>query len=111
MELHWRIGYRGMFGSVVPVWFDEGLAVLVSGDRRLGRRVQSEAVDTIVTYETLQQWLTHTRAVGWRASYGAAAAAVRRIERRVGREGLRRMVERLADGQSFDAALSERSTD
>ncbi|MGI9421980.1 MAG: hypothetical protein ACR2PA_02225 [Hyphomicrobiaceae bacterium] len=106
VELHKRIGFRGIFQAVVPVWFDEGLAVMVSGDKRLGRRVSRAARDTVVTHRTLRQWLGHTRAVGWRASYGAAAAVVRKIDRAVGRADFKRLVNRVAQGDNFDTVFA-----
>ena len=107
-ELHWRMGYSGWLRGTVPVWFDEGLAVIVSADPRFRRDVSRAAVSEIVRVTSyMGQWSDHARRVGWRTAYGAAATRVRQIERLLGRHRLRAFALRLASEGNFDALLAQ----
>lgn len=97
IELHWRMGLSGWLRGTVPAWFDEGLATLVSEDPRFKRDASAAAVRDIMSVQSyLGHWAQYTGRVGWRAAYGAARTRVRQLERRIGRDGLRRFVDRLA---------------
>ncbi len=96
IELHWRMGLWGWVRGTVPSWFDEGLATLISDDPRFRRDAPAAAVREIMTVRNyLGDWSQHAERVGWRTAYSAASTRVRQLERRIGRPGLKRFVERL----------------
>lgn len=96
IELHWRMGLSGWARGTVPVWFDEGLATIVSGDPRYRRDANATAVRDVMQIQSFfGEWQDHTRRVGWRTAYRAAATRVRQLERRIGRENLKIFVARL----------------
>ena len=50
VELHARLGVWGMLIGAIPAWFDEGMAVLVSGDQRyLNGQNQAENCEAVRT--------------------------------------------------------------
>ncbi len=104
VELHWRMGLAGWLRGTVPAWFDEGLATVISEDPRFRRDASREAVrDVMMVRSYLGQWAQHAGRVGWRTAYSAASTRVRQLERRIGRDGLKRFVKRLArDGDLAD---------
>ncbi len=106
IELHYRMGLAGLIEPAIPAWFDEGLAVVLSHDKRLPRDVGDQAIRAVLAVRTFEDWRQFNETVGWRAAYGAAAAAVRRLDNRLGRDGLRRFVQRVVGGEDFDAALA-----
>jgi hypothetical protein len=96
IELHWRMGLSGWARGTVPVWFDEGLASIVSGDPRYRQDANANAVREVMQIRSFfGEWQDHTRRVGWRTAYRAAATRVRQLERRIGREKLKSFVARL----------------
>lgn len=96
IELHWRMGLWGWARGTVPAWFDEGLATVVSRDPRFTRDAPAAAVREIMTVQSyFGEWSRHAERVGWRTAYSAASTRVRQLERRIGRPGLKRFVERL----------------
>lgn len=96
IELHWRMGLLGWARGTVPAWFDEGLATVVSNDPRFKRDAPPKTVQEIMGVTSyLGQWTQHARKVGWRTAYSASATRVRQLERRIGRDGLKRFVDRL----------------
>lgn len=105
-ELHRRVGDIRMARGAIPTWFDEGLAVLVAGDDRFLRRRNPAAEADIADARGQSDWARLVDRHGWRAMYGAATQRVVAYERRIGRDGLRRVVERVAAGEDFDAALN-----
>ena len=106
IELHWRLGVMGLWGPSIPAWFDEGLAVVLSQDKRFRRRVGVDHVRSVMKVRTFADWTQFSNDVGWRVSYGAAAEAVRRLDRKLGRKGLRRFVDKVLSGADFDKALA-----
>ncbi|MEM7776004.1 MAG: hypothetical protein AAF732_10375 [Pseudomonadota bacterium] len=104
-ELHRRLGYAGMAQNAIPTWFDEGLAVLISNDRRLISRQSRAATQWISSVHSPSDWRRAVSARGWRATYSAAVTRVVAYERVIGRAGLRRVVARVVAGQDFEAAL------
>lgn len=96
IELHWRMGLSGWLRGTVPVWFDEGLAVVVSEDPRMTRDLGAKAVTDIMQVTShLGAWNAHARRVGWRTAYGAAATRVRQIERNLGQIRFKQFVNQL----------------
>ncbi len=106
-ELHRRVGITGFVGTAVPMWFDEGLAVLVSKERRRTRVVSRAQLAAVVQARSYAQWHAYVRRVGGGPAYRAALAAVRNIERRIGRARFRDFIARLADGEAFDDVAAE----
>lgn len=95
-ELHWRMGLRGWLLGTVPAWFNEGLATLISEDPRFQHDWPRQDVRAMMSVRSyLGDWARYTERVGWRTAYGAARTRVRQLERRIGRAGLRRFVDRL----------------
>ncbi len=107
IELHWRLGAVGLWGPSIPAWFDEGLAVILSEDTRFRRRVAEQHVRAVMQVKTFRDWSRFTKDVGWRTSYGAAATAVRRLDRKLGRSGLKRFIDRVLQGADFDETLAK----
>ena len=111
-ELHWRLGVVGLARNAIPAWFDEGLAVLLSGDRVLLRYAQrTRRNDKWITDARWPwQWSRMVAAHGWRDSYAAAVTRVAGYEQRIGRGGLRRVVEAVISGADFETALHSEIT-
>jgi len=106
IELHWRMGFSGWMRGTVPVWFDEGLATVISEDPRLTRDLDASAVADIMNVKSyLGEWSAHANRVGWRTAYGAAATRVRQLERRIGRDGLWPFVKMLIRDGNLDEML------
>ncbi|MEM9972205.1 MAG: hypothetical protein AAF762_14065 [Pseudomonadota bacterium] len=105
IELNARMGPLDALLPRYPSWFNEGLATHLSGTPAV------HGPDRV----TDAQWITAARTpLGWRRAkrgrtvaeyYGAAARVVAGIEERIGRDGLVRLIEEVADGAAFDAAL------
>lgn len=105
IELAARMGPAEAIVPRYPAWFNEGLATYLSGTP--GVKGPARVADA--------QWITSARtALGWRMAkrgrspaeyYGAARRNVAEIDARLGRDGLRALVEDVANGADFDAAL------
>lgn len=105
-ELYHRVGDVRMIRGAVPTWFDEGLAVLIANDRRFLRNGQGKVpADWTDRARAQSGWMRLVDEHGWRVVYGAATQRVASIEKRVGRDGLRRIIERIISGEDFDTAL------
>lgn len=107
IELHWRLGAFGLWTPDIPAWFDEGLAVVLSEDKRFWRRVEERHVLEVMQARTFSEWSAFTDKVGWKTSYGAAALAVRRLNRKIGQKGLRQLVDRVLAGEDFEQLIKE----
>ncbi|MFG1615776.1 hypothetical protein ACGFI3_23695 [Nonomuraea wenchangensis] len=101
VELHVRLGGRA---EQVPQWFDEGLAVLVSGDPRhlapetAGDRCLVDSRHALP--ETLTGWLEMAGTDP--QAYAKAACQVSRwVQANGGRDAVRKLIERLAAGDDF----------
>jgi hypothetical protein len=106
IELHWRMGLSGWARGTVPVWFDEGLATVISGDPRYRRDADVKAVRDVMQIRSFfGEWQDHVQRVGWRTAYHAAATRVRQLERRIGRKGLKLFVARLIRDGDLDGLL------
>jgi hypothetical protein len=106
IEFHRRVGAWKIFRDAVPVWFDEGLAVVVSDDPRYLAPRGSADRCLVRTQgplpETLRDWMSDEqdtqlyamaacRVHEWLVAKGGPAAAVR-------------LAQRLREGASFDEA-------
>jgi hypothetical protein len=106
IELHSRIGRINTFEKVVPQWFDEGLAVVVSGDPRY---LKPEGAADRCTAEPIAD-LPASRG-GWVASverdnlYPKAACRVLRwMNARGGPSAIGRLADAIAKGEDFATA-------
>ena len=104
IELHARVGFWRVFREAIPVWFDEGLAVVVSDDPRYlaqgGDRCRVRSESPLP--ETLREWL---RAGDPDRRYAAAACRVNTwLNSKGGPAAVAALAERLAGGTDFDTA-------
>ena len=104
IELHTRVGVWRVFREAIPVWFDEGLAVVVSDDPRYlapdGDRCRVRNDNPLP--ETLREWL---RAGDPDRRYAAAACRVNAwVKAKGGPAAVVTLADRLADGADFNEA-------
>ncbi len=108
IELNDRMGLLDAIWPRYPSWFNEGLATHLSGTPAVpGPERVTDA-----------QWITSAKTpLGWRLAkrgrtpveyYGAAARMVAEIDRQLGRDGLRELVDAVANGADFSTELSTR---
>jgi hypothetical protein len=101
-ETHARVGLAALALGRLPAWFDEGLAVIVSGDTRFLRSVAPAEIRRVRQARHFTQW---SRFAAEPDRAYAAAAAVEALRTRIGDAGLKRVVARIGAGLDFDAAL------
>jgi hypothetical protein len=107
IELHSRLGLIRTYGRAIPQWFDEGNAVIVSGDPRYlrpvgdGDRCRIESDETLPTSRAA--WVEKAESADL---YAKAACRVSRwIISHGGPAAVVRLLAAVANGQSFvDAA-------
>ena len=98
-ELHRRVGLISFARTAVPMWFDEGLAVLISKERGRSKSPTRAELADVVAARTYAEWHAYVGRVGGGPAYRAALAAVRGIDRRIGRKRFRAFVSRLEEGR------------
>jgi hypothetical protein len=110
IEVHGRIGLVRFLTGALPAWFDEGLAVLVSDDPRylkfvgFGDRCLAMPDQTLPIGAT--EWMR--RASADTMLYAQAACRVQRwADAHGGRDGLLRLIDRVAAGASFDTVWND----
>lgn len=90
VELHARIGLWGMLTGALPAWFDEGMAVLVSQDKRyLGPDNKAENCDGVSANtlpETNREWRRRAGGHAQALYHGAGCAAQARLAEKGGLE-------------------------
>ncbi len=108
IEIGFRLGFYNM--SSVPIWFDEGVAVVVSQDRRYlnvdpsGRLSCKEGVSGAMITDLDEWW--RRAGTGDIGIYSAAACEVIKWIDHSGNEGsLVRLLDLLRSGESFDVAF------
>lgn len=117
----------------LPRWFDEGLAVTISDSPEhseahwqflIESEVRKPTRRELFTYKSLRQWLNAVHAFGEtqnaerkargepeiRPVYTAAGHEVRHWFAEVGTPGLLELIDRLNEGEDFDAVYTERQT-
>ncbi|MEW5823998.1 MAG: hypothetical protein AB1766_06580 [Pseudomonadota bacterium] len=122
-ELRTRLNFRAWWA--LPVWFDEGLAVAVSEAPEhseahwqflVANDIPRPSREALLACTTGRQWLDAVRRYGERPNaerrargepeirpvYAAAGHELRLWLSRVGDAGLRSLIERLNDGESFE---------
>lgn len=104
VELHERLGPAA---GKVPRWFDEGLAAVVSDDRRYLRTASERRPDRCrirsdeALPETLSDWLGGASEGGQRLYAVSACRVSRWLDDQGGRQGLLALVDRLRAGEEF----------
>lgn len=92
-----------------PRWFDEGLAVIRSGGLTQDEREQIAETGALELLEPLASYEL-PEAEEWNAAYllvyVAGPYAVEYLVEEYGEEGLRRLIDRLQDGQPFERAFT-----
>jgi EAL domain-containing protein (putative c-di-GMP-specific phosphodiesterase class I) len=110
--VHERIGPD----ATLPAWFDEGLATLeerapaatdesVARDESIALTVLTDGRTTLRELDAPAQWAQHNAVLGGQG-YTVAAEAVRLVEVRVGHDGMLRILDDVAGGQTFGAAYA-----
>jgi hypothetical protein len=103
IEFHTRIGAWNVFRDSVPVWFDEGLAVVVSDDRRyLDPPEMADSCRGRIYKplpDTLREWLRVAEKD--RLYYAAACQVNGWIAAKGGPAAVLRLAQRIAGGESF----------
>lgn len=106
IELHRRIGWTKTFEKAIPQWFDEGLAVVVSGDPRYLKpqgaadRCMSEPASDLPV--TRGDWVAHVERDDLYPK--AACWVLRWMQARGGPAGIVRLAEAIGDGADFAEA-------
>jgi hypothetical protein len=107
-ELFERLGYFNH--RKIAYWFDEGLAVYISGDEQYSHDRWEQATENGKTapgldeLETLTKWLKANREKDHILSYGTAREEVARWLNKAGVDGLRELLNRLSKGEDFYSA-------
>lgn len=110
-ELDKRLGWRRAMWQV-PMWFQEGLAMVASGDTRYDEVRLREAVlksGLNPELKQLESWRDFNRLAAQNGdlAYGMAFKEVSLWYRRVGREGLDRLLTELSAGKPFEEVYAE----
>ncbi|WP_124602877.1 hypothetical protein [Burkholderia sp. Bp8963] len=106
VELHRRIGWWKLANGVMPAWFDEGVAVIVSDDNRYLNAGTTPAERCVRDSESSlpsspAEW--GPRAGKDRMIYADAACRVLRwMETHGGRDGLLKAIDAASDGDTLD---------
>lgn len=104
VELNERLGSHN---GRIPQWFDEGLAVVVSDDRRYLTGVAADGADRCrissdeVLPETLSDWLTKAAKDDQRLYAVSACRVSRWMDANGGRQGVFDLIERIRSGEPF----------
>jgi len=101
VELHKRLGSPHVWNKV-PMWFDEGLAVMACNDPRYRKQVPSSSNKQTVKLDDLvtqNQWVRAVR--GKKPAYSVARHAVASWYQSAGKQGLQSMILRMKKGESF----------
>ena len=95
VELHKRLGSAKVWNKV-PMWFDEGLAVLACDDPKYNKSVKMMPLHNLVSQG---QWINavHDQV----PAYSIARQAVKKWYNNVGKQGLQSMIDRMQKGESF----------
>lgn len=113
LELAARVGRRPM--RTVPIWFNEGLATAVGGIPRHAEPVYQKAlargypIPPLAELRTREQWrdafTKYPNPEALNVVYATAGHAARAWLQRVGRPGMRGLIEAIKAGENFDAAF------
>lgn len=95
VEFHKRLGYPHVWNKV-PMWFDEGLAVMACKDPRANKVTESIPLKKL---ESQQQWLDAIR--NNKPAYSVAKHAVEVWYKQAGHKGLQQLIQHLKEGKEF----------
>lgn len=99
VELHKRLGSAHVWNKV-PMWFDEGLAVLACKDPEYSKPVKRLPLNELTTQS---QWVSAVR--GRIPAYNIARQAVQKWYNTAGSRGLQTMINHMKRGESFTSSL------
>ncbi len=97
VELHKRLGSSQVWNKV-PMWFDEGLAVMACKDPRYSTAVPIPVM-SLNKLVSQHQWIDAVRSD--KPAYHVAKKAVEAWYQKFGRQGLQAMVTRMQQGEDF----------
>ena len=97
-EFHKRLGSPHLWKKV-PMWFDEGLAVLACKDPKYAKQVPMMSLNKISSHD---QWLQASR--NRKPVYNIARQAIEAWYKGVGTKGLLDMIERMKKGEDLSFA-------
>ena len=100
VEFHKRLGSAKAWNKV-PMWFDEGLAVLACKDPKHNKPVTGIPLKSLTSQS---QWVNAVREQ--LPAYSIAKQAVQSWYKTAGSRGLQSMISRMQKGDSFSSALS-----
>ena len=100
IEFHKRLGSAKAWNKV-PMWFDEGLAVLACKDPKHNKRVGKIPLKKLTSQN---QWVKAVRE--HLPAYSVAKQAVQSWYKTAGSRGLQTMISRMQQGDSFSSSLS-----
>ncbi len=103
-EFHKRLGTSHVWNKV-PMWFDEGLAVLACKDQKYSKTVAMMPLNKLVSQD---QWVDAVRSN--KPAYSVAKQAVEEWYRGVGTKGLQDMINRLKRGEAISLGDTLNST-
>jgi hypothetical protein len=101
VELHKRLGNPELWNKV-PMWFDEGLAVMACHDSRYSKIVPMMPLDELVSQN---QWVHAVRSN--KPAYNVAKQAVESWYHTAGTSGLQSMIIRMQRGEGFSLQAQE----
>jgi len=101
VEFHKRLGTPHLWHKI-PMWFDEGLAVLACKDQSYSKSVAKMPLNKLVSQD---QWVDAVR--NNKPAYNVARQAVEKWYRGVGTQGLQALIFRMQKGEEF--SLDSRS--
>ena len=106
IELHKRVGVVRSYNQI-PVWFDEGLAVLASNDPRYtgpegSEDLSAEQIQEIVSPQQWRQAIRQGKKV-----YAPAYRIVKIWYDKAGRKGVQELILRVKDGETFKKVYEE----
>ena len=94
-EFHKRLGTKHLWHKV-PMWFDEGLAVLACKDPKYAKSVPTMSLAKLSTHD---QWLDAAR--NKKPVYNIARQAIESWYKGVGTKGLQDLIARLKNGEDL----------
>ena len=103
-EFHKLLGTSHVWNKV-PMWFDEGLALLACKDSNYSKPVTMMPLDNLASQD---QWVNAVRSKV--PAYSIAKQAVETWYKKVGTEGLQAMIRRLKKGETISLSDNSNST-
>ena len=100
-EFHKLLGTHHVWNKV-PMWFDEGLAVLACKDPKYKKTTDTIPLKHLVSQD---QWVDAIRSN--KPAYSVAKQAVERWYKQVGTQGLKDLVQRLKTGEKLVLSIDE----